>query len=45
MNEVKKVYDLYKLKDNVEIFAPEDYNRFSNEMREKVITWMKKTLR
>ncbi len=45
MNEVRKVYDLYKQKENIEIFAPEDYNRFSNEMKEKVITWMKQNLK
>jgi pimeloyl-ACP methyl ester carboxylesterase len=45
MNEVKKVYDLNQVKDKVELFAPEDYNRFSNEMKEKVISWMKENFR
>ncbi len=45
MNEVKKVYDLYKLKDNIELFAPDDYNRFSIDMKEKAISWMKQNFR
>jgi pimeloyl-ACP methyl ester carboxylesterase len=42
MNEVKKVYDLYNQKDKMKLFAPEDYNRFSDDMKEKVIFWMKR---
>jgi len=45
MNEVQKVYDLYKEKDNIELFAPEDYNRFSDEMKDKVVLWMKENLK
>ena len=45
LSEVKKVYDLYKQKDKVELFAPEDYNRFSEEMKSKVISWMKQNFR
>lgn len=40
MEEVNKVYDLYKQKDKLEFFSPEDYNRFSDEMKDKVILWM-----
>jgi len=45
LNEVKKVYDLYKQKDKVELFAPEDYNRFSNEIKDKMILWMKENFK
>ena len=45
LSEVKKVYDLYKQKEKVELFAPEDYNRFSEEMKSKVISWMKQNFR
>jgi pimeloyl-ACP methyl ester carboxylesterase len=45
IGEVKKVYDLYKEKEKIELFAPEDYNRFSEEMRNKVISWMKQNLK
>jgi pimeloyl-ACP methyl ester carboxylesterase len=45
IDEVKKVYGLYKAKEKVELFAPDDYNRFSNEIREKMISWMKENFR
>ena len=41
VTEVKKVYDLYKAKDKVELFAPEDYNHFTIEMKEKVVNWVR----
>ena len=44
MAEVDKVYNLYRQNDKVELFAPEDYNRFSEEMMEKVIAWIKKSI-
>jgi cephalosporin-C deacetylase-like acetyl esterase len=44
MAEVNKVYNLYRQNDKVELFAPEDYNRFSEEMMEKVIDWIKKSI-
>lgn len=45
INEVKKVYDLYKEKNKPELFAPEDYNRFSPDMKDYVISWMKENFR
>ncbi len=45
MNEVKKVYDLYNQKDKVKLFAPEDYNRFSDGMKKEVIFWMKRNFK
>ena len=45
VDEVKKVYELYKAKDKLEIFTPEDYNRFSDEMKDKVVSWMKQNFR
>ncbi len=39
VDEVRNVYDLFKAKDKLEIFTPEDYNRFSPEMQQKVIQW------
>jgi len=44
MAEVNKIYNLYRQNDKVELFAPEDYNRFSEEMMEKVIDWIKKSI-
>lgn len=45
IDEVKKVYELCKEKDKLELFAPEDYNRFSNEMKDKVVSWMKENFK
>ncbi len=39
--EVGKVYDLYQAKDRIELYAPEDYNHFTNEMKDKVVDWIK----
>lgn len=41
INEVKKVYKLYDKKANVKLYAPQDYNRFSDEMKKQVVFWMK----
>lgn len=45
VNKVNSIYDLYKQKDKVELFSPEDYNRFSEDMKEKVVAWMKQNFR
>ena len=39
VNQGEKVYQLYKASHNIQIFSPDDYNRFSNEMRKKVYEW------
>lgn len=44
VEEVRKVYDLYDASGNLELFVPDDYNRFSNEMREKTNQWLKQRL-
>ncbi|NND31000.1 MAG: alpha/beta fold hydrolase [Saprospiraceae bacterium] len=41
VDEVKKVFQLYNQEDHLELFIPEDYNRFSGKMQEKVFGWMK----
>jgi dienelactone hydrolase len=45
MTEVGKVYDLYKGMKKPELYTPEDYNRFSGEMKDKVVLWMKENFR
>jgi dienelactone hydrolase len=35
-----KIYSLYGSSDNIQIFSPDDYNRFSSEMREKTYEWL-----
>ncbi|WP_018616917.1 alpha/beta fold hydrolase [Segetibacter koreensis] len=45
INEDKKVYQLYNSSQNIEFFSPDDYNRFSDEMRNKVYEWTKNRLK
>ncbi|HSU80211.1 MAG TPA: alpha/beta hydrolase family protein, partial [Candidatus Angelobacter sp.] len=45
INEDMKVYQLYNSPQNIEIFSPDDYNRFSDEMRNKVYEWAKNRLK
>jgi dienelactone hydrolase len=40
INEVGNVYNLFSQKENVSLFAPEDYNRFSVEMRKEMTDWI-----
>ena len=44
VEQAKKIYNLYGTPDNIQIFSPEDYNRFSNEMREKTYEWLQDRL-
>lgn len=39
--EAGEVYNLYNKNSNIQIFSPVDYNRFSDEMKRKVIEWLK----
>ena len=41
---VEKIYDLYSSKDNIRLFTPNDYNRFSTVSREHIYEWFKSTL-
>lgn len=41
VEEVKKVYKLYNKTDNIQLFTPNDYNRFSIVMREHMYEWFK----
>lgn len=42
VDEVENIYGLFKAKDKIDIFIPEDYNRFSPQMQQKVIEWLGK---
>ncbi|MFW5901254.1 MAG: alpha/beta fold hydrolase [bacterium] len=44
VEKVRKVYDLYHQKDNLQLYAPVDYNRFSDEMKEQVVRWLKENM-
>ncbi len=35
-----KIYTLFGLTDNIQLFSPDDYNRYSPEMREKTYKWL-----
>jgi len=43
--EVMKVYNLYGTGDNIQLQAPEDYNRFSPAMKDQVVEWAGENLR
>ena len=45
MKEVEGVYDIFEQKDNITLYAPQDYNHFSNGMREYMIDWMEENLK
>lgn len=40
VDESKKIYDLYNAPVNIEIFSPNDINRLSPEIREKMYEWL-----
>jgi cephalosporin-C deacetylase-like acetyl esterase len=41
IHEVKKIYGLYNAEDHIQAYAPDDYNRFSTTMRQKVYDFLK----
>jgi pimeloyl-ACP methyl ester carboxylesterase len=41
VEETRKVYQFYNAEKQLELFAPDDYNRFSTEMQTKVFEWLK----
>ncbi len=45
VKQVKKVYQLYNKQNNIEMFLPNDYNRFSYPMRDKTYEWAAAQLR
>jgi len=44
VQQSRKVYDLYGSPDNIEMYSPEDYSRFSDEIRNKTFEWFKERL-
>jgi len=44
VEQARKIYSLYGSGENVEIFSPEDYNRLSPEMRDKMYMWLQERL-
>lgn len=44
VDQVRTVYSLYGNADGVQLFTPDDYNRLSQEMREKMYLWLEERL-
>ena len=44
VEQVRTVYDMYGRSGNIQISAPDDYNRFSPDMRERMYVWLKGNL-
>ena len=44
VEQSKKIYSLYSVPDDIQIFTPDDYNRFSPEMRERTYEWLQDRL-
>jgi cephalosporin-C deacetylase-like acetyl esterase len=40
VKQAEKIYGLYGSPDNIQIFSPDDYNRYSPEMRDKTCEWL-----
>ncbi|MFC2123210.1 alpha/beta fold hydrolase [Bacteroidota bacterium] len=40
VEQASKIYGLYGTSDSIQVFSPDDYNRFSDEMREKTYMWL-----
>jgi cephalosporin-C deacetylase-like acetyl esterase len=40
VEQVRKVYILFGVPGNIQLFSPDDYNRFSPEMRGKTCEWL-----
>ncbi len=45
IDEVKQIYKLYGVSEKAKLFSPNDYNRFSDEMKKNMIDWMKQNLK
>jgi len=41
VKQSKKIYGLYAAPEKIEVFSPNDYNRFSPEMQARIIEWLK----
>ena len=44
IKEAGEIYSLYGNTGRIELFSPDDYNRFSQEMREKMYIWLEERL-
>ncbi len=44
VEQVRTIYDLYGMSGNIQISVPDDYNRFSPDMRQQMYKWLKGNL-
>jgi cephalosporin-C deacetylase-like acetyl esterase len=44
VNQAGKIYGIYGAAENIQIFSPDDYNRYSPEMRERTYGWLQERL-
>ena len=44
IEQTGKIYGLYGAPESIQIFSPDDYNRFSDEMRKKTYEWLQDQL-
>lgn len=44
VKQAGEIYSIYRLPGNIEIFSPDDYNRFSSGMRDKMFGWLQERL-
>lgn len=45
VGQADKVYQLFNAGDKLELYAPKDYNRFSDKMQQKVFEWVSKNFK
>ena len=45
VSEATRVYSLTGSEDKIQLQVPEDYNRFSSEMKDRVLEWVNKNFR
>lgn len=45
IEEVKKVFDLYRQKDKIALYIPDGYNHFSNGMKKQMIYWVEQNFK
>lgn len=42
VSQANNVYDFFNTKIDIELYVPDDYNRFSSEMQDQEVEWLKK---
>ncbi len=45
VGQARKIYDLFGAGDSIQVFAPDDFSRFSNEMRQKTYQWLQERMK